>query len=766
MANPSLVVRVAANLTELKANLAEGVNQIETTQQALSKMSSAYDGSKIIQQANATAAAIQQIGGVSNLTSAEQAKANGVLQAALDKYAILGKDAPAGMQALADATKQVTQNHSDLLGTVKDVAAAFGLAYSVKGVIDFLESVSQEAKQLQLLSLQTRTNVEDLQVLSIATRDYGIQNDELGKALFQLQQRIAGGDESVATAYHMMGISLDEVKGKNAIDLFLATERGLGTLSGAVQDTAAQDLYGGRLGASMIAFSSGADDAIEKARALNAVASTESVAAAAEYSDAIDKMTTRLHAWTTEVEGGAAIGFNTIAGALDKGASKWQVFVALAKDWASSSTVTGASASHLADLLDQLNQRTDANAKTVAGLIAAHVGATETITAETAAMRFMIALQLDSAKPLLSWQTEYLGQLKDIGELNAKNAAAIGVNVDQYNKYVAATKAAAEAEKAAAEATAKGVKDIADLQGQLATLTLKNSGDTYDAQRAQIQRWIDDELAKLNASDKNWQAHRDLILAVGKQMFDGLNVDSQALWSGSIEAAQQAADKAQATFEAATEGSLHYSQGAIQNFRALRDEAVARLHEIQDGTDGIGKSLDSDTNSMKLFIDAADKAAKEAQKLLDVGNSMTYDLSTDAGVEAFRKANPGASINWSDQQIEQFVKNGGTLQDLIQMGVINLYAKYEAGVLPGFAGGVDNFSGGMAVVGENGPEIINLPRGSSVYPNGTMPASVVINAPITINGSVLSNKDEIARVVGDALMYSLRGLGVRLPTVI
>jgi hypothetical protein len=38
-----LVIRVAANLTELRANLAEGVNQIETTSSAMKRMATAYD---------------------------------------------------------------------------------------------------------------------------------------------------------------------------------------------------------------------------------------------------------------------------------------------------------------------------------------------------------------------------------------------------------------------------------------------------------------------------------------------------------------------------------------------------------------------------------------------------------------------------------------------------------------------------------------------------------------------------------------------------
>jgi phage-related protein len=44
-------------------------------------------------------------------------------------------------------------------------------------------------------------------------------------------------------------------------------------------------------------------------------------------------------------------------------------------------------------------------------------------------------------------------------------------------------------------------------------------------------------------------------------------------------------------------------------------------------------------------------------------------------------------------------------------------AKGLLGHIPGFASGVSNFAGGMALVGENGPELVNLPGGSSVFTN-------------------------------------------------
>lgn len=38
-------------------------------------------------------------------------------------------------------------------------------------------------------------------------------------------------------------------------------------------------------------------------------------------------------------------------------------------------------------------------------------------------------------------------------------------------------------------------------------------------------------------------------------------------------------------------------------------------------------------------------------------------------------------------------------------------------LIPTFAQGVTNFSGGMAIVGEEGPELVTLPRGANVFPN-------------------------------------------------
>lgn len=52
-----------------------------------------------------------------------------------------------------------------------------------------------------------------------------------------------------------------------------------------------------------------------------------------------------------------------------------------------------------------------------------------------------------------------------------------------------------------------------------------------------------------------------------------------------------------------------------------------------------------------------------------------------------------------------------------------------------FASGVTNFQGGWAMVGEEGPELVNLPRGSDVIPNDKTVSlmSKGTNAPVGSN---------------------------------
>lgn len=61
--------------------------------------------------------------------------------------------------------------------------------------------------------------------------------------------------------------------------------------------------------------------------------------------------------------------------------------------------------------------------------------------------------------------------------------------------------------------------------------------------------------------------------------------------------------------------------------------------------------------------------------------------------------------------------------------------------IPKFADGVTNFSGGMAIVGEEGPELVNLPRGSDVIPNKDLAGMGGSNITVNQTNNIYSNLD-------------------------
>ena len=84
-------------------------------------------------------------------------------------------------------------------------------------------------------------------------------------------------------------------------------------------------------------------------------------------------------------------------------------------------------------------------------------------------------------------------------------------------------------------------------------------------------------------------------------------------------------------------------------------------------------------------------------------------------------------------------------------------------VIPGFASGVNNFGGGLAVVGEKGPELVNLPRGADVVGNHQLAGlNGVGGVHIEIHGNIVNETPEAADRFMDRLnrMATLNEMGV------
>jgi tape measure domain-containing protein len=74
-------------------------------------------------------------------------------------------------------------------------------------------------------------------------------------------------------------------------------------------------------------------------------------------------------------------------------------------------------------------------------------------------------------------------------------------------------------------------------------------------------------------------------------------------------------------------------------------------------------------------------------------------------------------MDWMKSLTDGIKSKIGGAGKAIKDGLSGMIPEGLKGKIPGFANGVTNFGGGLAVVGERGPELVNLPKGSDVFTN-------------------------------------------------
>ena len=194
--NPGMVVRIAANLAELKANLAEGRNQIEMTTAGMQRLANSFSGDKLIQAAHNAAAAVHQIGGAAKLTEAEQARVNATVTRALQKYQALGQEAPQALRDLAAATQGVEGATKDATASTGRWASAWGLvsrflpaltiAGAVGGIVKLGTAALESAGHISDLAGQTGLSTDAIQRMQAVANQTGTTVDAFTGATYKL----------------------------------------------------------------------------------------------------------------------------------------------------------------------------------------------------------------------------------------------------------------------------------------------------------------------------------------------------------------------------------------------------------------------------------------------------------------------------------------------------------------------------------------------------------------------------------------------------
>jgi hypothetical protein len=209
-----MVVRLAADVTELRRNLAEGKASIEALGPSVEKLGSNWKkhSDALVQDARNITAAVDKFG-ASTLTAADSAQAIKKLDAAMEQLRISTGKVPPEMQQTADKLRAMhaeidhATSKTSLMGSaLAKIGPMMAATFSVGAIVAFGRALLSDADEMVKLSDKTAIGIEQLQRLKYAAEQSGNTLDQVTMGVSQMQNRLAGGDESAVQALKDLGI--------------------------------------------------------------------------------------------------------------------------------------------------------------------------------------------------------------------------------------------------------------------------------------------------------------------------------------------------------------------------------------------------------------------------------------------------------------------------------------------------------------------------------------------------------------------------------
>lgn len=350
--NPQMVIRIAANIEELKKNLLEGRAAVEALGPSVEKYADRWkaNSERVVRTANDITAAVTKIG-AATMTSADASKALKQIESAMAQLQRAGQTVPAAMANVAAELRQVASASSKAKDDTSSLSASLTSSVAIGSLVasgfqavgsailgmvktgltaipDLIGKATQLGGSLFDMSLKTGASVENLSRLRYVSSQTGISMEAFTNSMFKMQTALGkAGDEAGQTGAALRALGLESAALKNSRpdEAFVEVMKALEQVPNrADQARIGMALFGkgfkemaGLTQESISELMSAADD-------LGLVYSTEFAAAADVAGDAIERLKMQWEALTVRVGAAflpAVIGLaeglsNALAGAI------------------------------------------------------------------------------------------------------------------------------------------------------------------------------------------------------------------------------------------------------------------------------------------------------------------------------------------------------------------------------------------------------------------------------------------------------------------
>lgn len=806
----AVTAKFIADFSDFNAQIARAEQELEKFQtgiasvdRSMSRFAQDFTGQRVVQQATNMAAAVESVGGASKLTDAEMKRVNATLNEAIAKYKVLGQDAPKAMIDLEQATRKaetatkgLDQPTSFLQTKMVALGSAIGSfagnlgSRAVSALGDWTREAIASAGVIADLADKTGLSTDTIQRMSAVAEQSGSSMEAMTEAAYKLGIRVASGSGSVKSAFDELGLSIRDVQALSPDQMWDVVVTALSKVEDATErNRIGTDLFGKAFSGIAAGVNSGYQAMADGAR----VSSESQIRALDNAEKAWDKSVKTIKSGIVSVLGEAVLASERIGNAIgawfatDSMEEFYQFLdgqrraqealdqTGESTDRARQKTVdystTLAAARAELEALDP-SQRAQIKAALELGV------SMEKLSNELGISEEALSLYKDAARSAEEAQKQAAAEARKfgeaMGELNSAGLAWSGTlatvngDVAASVKYyleagvsqnalatayaltatqVKAVASALKQEQEVMEITRKSVEETAELWREYAAMKVEQGGTAVDVQVAQIQRWFDNEVAKLKDSDDNWVAHYQALEAVAGEKMRAIELDWATVGENSKAQLQQTADKAEAVYRYMLERVDQFSVETVQKFRATADAARSAADAWDMGfTTALDNVSAKATQTTDVMVGAADRLASQILKTNQIlAGSFENPYALSSGMSAAEQAARAAAMG------------GSVARDDYGNAYIHVAGKNA----PGRAMGGPVMAGRAYTVGERGQELFVPSQSGRIVPNHALGGSTVVVNIDAREGywDSSASQQRLAKRILDALRTQTRTAG-------
>lgn len=656
------------------------------------------------------------------------------------------------IKTLPGPTKDAANGFENMGGILERMGLRIAVLYAFRESFQFMQELLKGAETLINFNEQLNLSINMLQVLQYGADQAAIPFTKVASAVDTLDKNLAQAKVGSVETLTLLGLGFEYILALNPDERFREIAIAIGSLNDPLSRTKAEiELFG--------------TDAIDPI-----IRGYKDLAKAATDSGTIMDETTVRH---TAIAGTA---FKNLGLTLKKDVAEgYDYLITKYAEYMIRTAGIVETTQELDEQLKALHATTEATRRDNIEL-----------TSSTEDYEKVTRELLEVTKPLTQEQKNQLDAWHALGIETEKAAVKIGLTVEQYKAYEKELKEVEKSQRAANKAFEEMDKDWVQLmktwdeaQKHLDDLHVKQFESEVklaeDSDKLQLQMLDHREKQESASLERRINAHQVTQEQANQQEISNLSyyegkkeqiyrdqLDNELSMLDAKQAKEQIAE--QLRYNEGKEDYEHYQASVTaiddtyENKRQGIEEKYRQEKKIRE-EDLAEKEIKINQQKLDKENAALARQVEEAAKIRAMGGSTTYDLSTPEG----RAKVP--------EEIAQYLRAGYSFEQAMRLDYA-MKMHFDVSRDPMFATKgprVPGFKeGGTVMVGEEGPEVVRLPLGSTVFPHGQsasggsvvlQPGAIVIQYPIMNDRQSMG---ALAEILSDAIVARSQNKGVRL----